>query len=267
MNDMPTSNGDGRSMSGLIQWPHAQYWDKPWNPVVGCEPISPACDNCYARAMAKRFKQQFMPHESVSNQTPPRKGVVFCGNMTDLFGDWLDKWDIMAYIAKCALRWQGTQYLWLTKRVRNMTKILQCFSEQDLDNPKRGFSNHYFGFTAEDQDWFNRRFMPWFRFRPDWVNGWLSAEPLLGHISLGVDSLKDGFKPFKWVVVGCESGVHRRPCKIEWVESIVEQCKTAKIPVFVKQLDLNGQCETDINKFPAHLQIRQVPWAKEEGTK
>lgn len=26
-------------------------------------------------------------------------------------------------------------------------------------------------------------------------------------------------------------------------------------------VDLNGKCERDINKFPAHLRIRQVPWA------
>ena len=35
--------------------------------------------------------------------------------------------------------------------------------------------------------------------------------------------------------------------------------------VFVKQLDLGGKCETDINRFPAHLRIRQVPWAVEGG--
>ena len=45
------------------------------------------------------------------------------------------------------------------------------------------------------------------------------------------------------------------------------------IPVFVKQLDIGGKCVTDINKFPAHLQIRQIPWrdhfrdvTKMEGT-
>ena len=66
----------------------------------------------------------------------------------------------------------------------------------------------------------------------------------------------------RWLVVGCESGPKRRPCKIEWVESIVEQCRAANIPVFVKQLDIGDNCVTDINKFPAHLRIRQVPWAE-----
>ena len=69
------------------------------------------------------------------------------------------------------------------------------------------------------------------------------------------------YDAFDWLVVGCESGPNRRPCKIEWVESIVEQCRSASVPVFVKQLDIGGKCVTDISKFPAHLQIRQVPWA------
>ena len=68
----------------------------------------------------------------------------------------------------------------------------------------------------------------------------------------------------RWVVVGCESGSNRRPCKTEWLENIVEQCMFFKIPVFVKQMDIGGVCVTDISKFPKNLQIRQVPWGKEE---
>lgn len=30
---------------------------------------------------------------------------------------------------------------------------------------------------------------------------------------------------------------------------------------------LECKCITDINKFPEHLRIRQVPWAKEGGAK
>jgi protein gp37 len=63
------------------------------------------------------------------------------------------------------------------------------------------------------------------------------------------------------VVLGCESGSNRRPCKVGWIESVVEQCRAAHVPVFVKQIDLCGKCVTDINQFPEHLRIRQVPWA------
>lgn len=40
----------------LIQWPRAKYWDKCWNPVIGCRPCSPACEHCYARIYRERDK-------------------------------------------------------------------------------------------------------------------------------------------------------------------------------------------------------------------
>ena len=70
----------------LIQWPTAKYWTTQWNPIIGCKPCSPACEHCYAAAWARRFGQSFEPHES-SRTRPPRKGVVFCGNMSDLAGE------------------------------------------------------------------------------------------------------------------------------------------------------------------------------------
>ena len=252
-------------MNEFIQWPRAQYWDKPWNPIVGCWPCSPACDNCYARSMLQRFGQSLEPHET-SKISPPQKGVVFCGNMTDLFGEWLwpgPKCTILYGMGDSlhkAKNGAATAYLWLTKRVERMIRTLQGH---------RMPTNHYFGFTAENQEWYDERFKDVMDGRwPQWANLWLSAEPLLGPIELTPLDLAIGGigvpRIFKWLVVGCESGPKRRPCKIEWVESIVDQCRSAGVPLFVKQLDLNGKCETDITKFPAHLRIRQVPWARKE---
>ncbi len=39
-----------------------------------------------------------------------------------------------------------------------------------------------------------------------------------------------------WVICGGESGANARPMNIEWARSIVSQCKSAGVPVFVKQL-------------------------------
>jgi protein gp37 len=44
-----------------------------------------------------------------------------------------------------------------------------------------------------------------------------------------------------WVIVGCESGPNRRPCKNEWIYSIIDQCKAANVPCFVKQVDKYGK--------------------------
>lgn len=234
--------------------PRAKYWDKCWNPIIGCRPCSPACENCYAKAWAERFGQSFEPH--ATKQTPPASGVVFAGNMTDLFGEWVQE----NYIAGLNFERQYQKrdeavYLWLTKRVERMAAALKSAGRCDA------MERHYFGFTAEDQEWFEKRLWQSLEM-PPWANMWYSCEPLLGPIFFGPGMVRSNLR---WVVVGCESGPRRRRCRLEWVESVVDQCRSAGVPVFVKQLDLDGKCVTDIGQFPEHLRIRQVPWAKEAG--
>lgn len=109
---------------------------------------------------------------------------------------------------------------------------------------------------------------------------YVSFEPLLGRIDLGFSKkyfcpdCNDYFNnqycakdrvilgrktPLDWAIFGCESGSNRRPCKIEWVRDIVNQCKAANVPIFVKQLSINGKVEHDINKFPIDLQVQDYP--------
>ena len=249
-----------------IQWAGSQYWDTAWNPIVGCKPCSPACENCYAAAWAKRFGQSFEPHES-SKMRPPRKGIVFCGNMTDLFGEWL--WPNKGFCTVRSsvdfFRWttsgiskvgiyKDATFLWLTKRVDAMCDALGHYVM-----PR----NHYFGFTAENQEWYEKRLEPFLDSFPKWAQAWVSAEPLLGHIGFMFQNQAIREK-IRWVVVGCESGRNRRKCPIEFVEDVVDQCRRFDVPVFVKQICLpNGRFTNKIEEFPEHLRIRQVPWAKE----
>lgn len=251
-------------MNKLIQWPRAKYWDKAWNPVVGCRAVSPACEHCWAREWMGRFPQyggNFEPRETKAGG-PPRKGVVFCGNMTDLFGEWVER--PSDYLLQ-TVGGDATAYLYLTKRVARMCARLNDtlgFVDEEGNGYFRhyynlGIENHYFGITAENQEWFAKRGMEVLKNFPEWANLWVSMEPLLGPIEAPIN----GLSPLpKWVVVGCESGRNRRPCRVEWVESIVEECRNAGVPVFVKQLDLGGKVVADINKFPEHLRVRQVPW-------
>lgn len=74
----------------------------------------------------------------------------------------------------------------------------------------------------------------------------LSLEPLIGPVDLrpwlecrcdkngNCDVCLTG--GIDWVLVGGESGPGARPCDIEWIRSIVEQCKAAGALCFVKQL-------------------------------
>lgn len=241
----------------FVQWNTAKWWTCAWSPMVGCHKISPACTNCWAEAWAKRFHQSFEPHPT--KQKPPRKGIVFCGSMTDLAGEWRTVEDLAENIAECIMPTKkDAKYLWLTKRVKRMCDALHYVGDR-LNRPDLWFMDNYFGFTAENQEWYEKRLEPFLDSFPKWAQAWVSAEPLLGHLGFMFQNPAIREK-IRWVVVGCESGRNRRKCPVEFVEDVVDQCRRFNVPVFVKQLDLSGKCETDINKFPEHLRIRQVPW-------
>lgn len=107
---------------------------------------------------------------------------------------------------------------------------------------------------------------------------WLSIEPMLEEINLRFPSIKCGNCGFNgdacyeceteyykarplgidWVVVGCESGSNRRPCKLEWIRNIVQQGKATGVRVFVKQIEINGKVEHDIERFPEDLRVRET---------
>lgn len=67
-----------------------------------------------------------------------------------------------------------------------------------------------------------------------------------------------------WLIVGCESGPQRRPCDTRWVLDIIEQCRSAGIPVFVKQISMYGKVVHEAERIATHLgykveDIRQWP--------
>jgi protein gp37 len=67
------------------------------------------------------------------------------------------------------------------------------------------------------------------------------------------------FPPINWVVVGCESGPNARPMELDWARSIVEQCKAAGVPVFVKQLQIDGKLSKNPDEWPEDLRVREYP--------
>ena len=228
----------------------AKYWDHAWNPMIGCRKISEGCANCYAARLAEQYPELqdtsggFEPHPPKKLKKPPKKGVVFVGNMTDIFGGWNNVEQIRCWMSLLS---DKAYNLVLTKRTYQIANgYFPC-------------PHIHIGMTAENQKQYDIRIAD---FRSFWQRGipWLSAEPLLGSIDMQLQYIAPEDLPFGWVVVGAESGPNRRPCKIEWVRDIVKQCREANVPVFVKQLDIDGKLVKDIEKFPEDLQIRQVPW-------
>ena len=118
--------------------------------------------------------------------------------------------------------------------------------------------NVWLGVSVEDQRAADER-IPELLATPAAVR-FLSCEPLLEAVCLADIVDRDGacLKPLAglrwarrdgksgsfptkhaalhWVIVGGESGHNARPFDLAWARSIVEQCKRAEVPVFVKQL-------------------------------
>jgi len=68
-----------------------------------------------------------------------------------------------------------------------------------------------------------------------------------------------------WVIVGCESGPKRRPCEMRWIADIVRDCHAVGVPVFVKQISIDGQVErrserivTELHKHIGPLSVEDV---------
>lgn len=110
--------------------------------------------------------------------------------------------------------------------------------------------NVWMGVSAEDQQRADDR-IPHLLATPAAVR-FVSAEPLLGPIEFdeylsgeyaphdwgGAMAEEDGPR-IDWVIAGGESGPGARPCALEWLESIVKQCREAGTACFIKQL---GAC-------------------------
>jgi protein gp37 len=90
--------------------------------------------------------------------------------------------------------------------------------------------NIWLGASAEDQPNYDYR-------RDDLENTaaaviWWSLEPLLGPITLNLDSCK---RLPDWIVVGGESGPDARPMHPKWPRDIRDECRRAGVPLFFKQ--------------------------------
>jgi protein gp37 len=225
-------------MAGLsdIEWT-----DATWNPVSGCDIVSPGCTHCYAMRMAARL--QAMGHHNYQGVTrkvngkpvwtgllhlneeaigiplrwrKPRK--IFVNSMSDLFQDGIPDafisriWQIMA---------QAPQHVFqiLTKRPDNMLRVVR----------QNGFSvlpNVWLGTSVESRKYISR--IDYLRQVPAHVR-FISYEPLLGSIG-SVD-----MQGLHWAIVGGESGPRARGMKTEWVDEIRRQCEQQGVAFFFKQ--------------------------------
>ncbi len=210
-----------------------EWTDATWNPVRGCTKVSPGCLHCYAETFAERFRgvpghpfEQGFDLRLVPEKLgePLRWAVprmIFVYSMSDLFHEKVpDEYIIAVARVMCAANWHTYQVL--TKRPERL---------RDLLATKLGFAasarHIWWGVSVENKKHGLPR-IDCLRAAPAQVR-FLSVEPLLE--DLGAFNLSQ----IDWVIVGGESGGKARPMKEEWVVSIRDQCRQAKVAFFFKQ--------------------------------
>lgn len=241
-----------------------QWTDATWNIARGCTKVDEDCKFCYM--YRDSFDStRYNPLNVVRTKTvfnlPLRlkePSKIFTCSLTDFFHEDIDSyrneaWDI---IRACP---QHTFQI-LTKRPGRITEHL----------PKdwgEGWKNVWLG-TSIGSEKSMHRFYQLPRFTN--TKSFISFEPLHGRIEYDFDLL-DAMS-VDWIIVGGESGNETgkykyRPCKIEWIEKLVNDFHSCGVAVFVKQLGtyLSKELKMSdrhgglISEFPTHLQIREFP--------
>lgn len=224
---------------------------------------------------------------NLSVPTKTKKPTMF-SVWNDLFHEDVP-WNFIFSVFERILFCPEHRFLILTKRADRMAKVMPeiwFHLKRNYPNATFPLPNIALGVTVESPEYLHRistllKIPAAMRF--------VSLEPLLGEIDLESVKLPDRYmqlrgitgvlqplseketepddykyftrKGFKigWVIVGCETGPKRRPCPIEWIESIVKQCQDASVPVFVKQIEINGKVSHDMAEWPESLRVRQMP--------
>ncbi len=203
-----------------------------WNPITGCTRVSAGCDHCYAHAMHARFgKGPFTPTFHPERLDEPlhwrKPSRVFVCSMGDLFHEDVTDEQITDVFHVMVSAPQHV-FMLLTKRPERMREWING-----------AYTRIWLGVSVENQATADER-IPILLQTPAAVR-FVSCEPLLAPVDLqipygqGVGDLALESGKLHWVIVGVESGPGARLCDPSWVRSIIGQCKTAGIPLFVKQ--------------------------------
>jgi protein gp37 len=210
-----------------------EWTDATWNPVRGCDKISPGCQHCYAETFAERFRGvaghpyeqgfdlRLVPEKLAEPLRWTRPKMVFVNSMSDLFHkDVPDEY--VANVAEVMQVANWHTYQVLTKRSERLAAMLRTDLRHLAHEP-----HIWWGVSVENRKHGLPR-IDHLRAAPAAVR-FLSVEPLLE--DLGTIDLTG----ISWVIVGGESGPGARPMHPEWVRGIRDQCVAAGVAFFFKQ--------------------------------
>jgi protein gp37 len=241
-----------------------EWCDYTFNPWWGCTKVSPACDHCYAEALAKRYGEKNLwgvkaarrffglKHwaEPLKWDMKARKEGkrfrVFCASMADVFDNHPDVGQAREMLWELIKKTPRLDWLVLTKRIGNTVHMLP-------EDWGQGYPNVWLGISVVNQEEADRD-IPKLIHTPAEVR-FLSCEPLLGPIDFS-------FHPHNidWCIVGGESGSDARPMYAAWALDIHDFCALNQIAFFMKQgSQANWPTFKKFETFPPELQRREWP--------
>lgn len=215
-----------------IEWAHFTF-----NPWWGCTRVSPACNHCYAEALAKRYghgvwgktsPRRFFGDDHWAeplkwNRKAQRGGGryrVFCASMADVFEDRLDLENERIRLWQLIEQTPHLDWMLLTKRPENITWMMPFAWLAGCPR------NVWVGTTAEDQQRFDER-VPHL-LKVDAVVRFVSYEPALGPLDLDPTGLS-------LVIAGGETGHGARPAHPDWFRAVRDRCVETSVAFHFKQ--------------------------------
>lgn len=214
-----------------------EWTEHTFNPWWGCTKVSPACDNCYAEAWAKRTGHSVWGAKSDRrllseahwnnpvrwNKRAQQSGIrarVFCASMADVFEWKSGLGSLRERLWQLIHKTPNLDWLLLTKRPH----LIQRLAPWGDDWPE----NVWIGTTVESQRFAEKR-MQHLVAVPAKVR-FLSCEPLLGPLDLA-----EWIDQIQWVIAGGESGPGARKTHPDWFRAIRDQCIEADVSFHFKQ--------------------------------
>ena len=233
-----------------------------WNPWIGCTQLYEGCRNCYAKREMTRRGMDFNTVKRTSVQTWNQVKKynagdrVFVCSWSDFFHLHADRWRNDAWEAIKSRR--DVTWLILTKRIE--------WVHPDSQFPK----NVWLGVSASTKQDTEEQIGMLVMF--DVAVRFVSFEPLLedlGKMQLTScpeddTDLEEFGQYIDWIIIGCETLAGGKAGRfqdgfIEAARKIIKQCQEATLPVFVKQIPINGKVNRNPEQWPEDLRIQQYP--------
>lgn len=233
-----------------ITFPSQLFRGETWNPVTGCDPISPGCDNCYAQVFAERwrgtpghpyeqgFDLKLWPERLERPLQWQKPRGIFVNSMSDWLHEGIsDEYILQMFEMMLQADWHIYQLL--TKRANRLPKIEKKLTDLiEQRTGSRDWPEHiWIGATIESAANIGRaKFLRDLYIETGAIT-FISYEPMLGELPD-----RSYLDAIRWLIMGGESGTNQKgkraisPINLDWIHGALALCEEYSIVPYIKQL-------------------------------